>query len=127
MRPGARVSWMLAALLFSGAASSEEPSRKGAPPPTLPPGVSAILWRVSVPPGAEPTPEKVALGQKLFLDKRLSLDDSVACSTCHDLEKGFVDGLPVSEGVEKRKGMRNSPTVLNAMFNATQFWDGRST
>ncbi|MCY1074386.1 cytochrome-c peroxidase [Archangium lansingense] len=125
MRPGARVSWMIAALLFAGAASAEEPP-KGAPPPKLPPGVSAILYKVSVPPGSEPTPEKVALGEKLFLDKRLSLDNSVSCSTCHDPEKGFVDGKTVSEGVEKRKGMRNSPTVLNAMFNATQFWDGRS-
>src|SRR5687768_10078680 len=111
MRPGARVSWMLAALLCAGAASAEDPP-KGAPPPKLPPGVSAILWKISVRPGMEPTPEKVALGQKLFLDKRLSVDDSVSCATCHDPEKGFVDGLPVSEGVEKRKGMRNSPTVL---------------
>jgi cytochrome c peroxidase len=125
MRRGARVSWMLAALLCAGAASAEAPPQ-GTPPPKLPPGVSAILWKISVPPGKEPTPEKVALGEKLFLDKRLSLDDSVSCSTCHDPAKGFVDGLPVSEGVGKRKGMRNSPTVLNAMFNATQFWDGRS-
>jgi cytochrome c peroxidase len=126
MRRGAGVSWMLAALLFAGAASAEEAPQGKPPPPKLPPGVSAILWRISVPPGAEPTPEKVALGQKLFLDKRLSADDSTSCSTCHDPDKGFVDGKPLAEGVQKRKGKRNSPTVLNAMFNATQFWDGRA-
>jgi cytochrome c peroxidase len=117
---------MLAALLFAGAASAEEAARGKPPPPKLPPGVSATLWKISVPPGAEPTPEKVALGQKLFLDKRLSADDSTSCSTCHDPDKGFVDGKPLAEGVQKRKGKRNSPTVLNALFNATQFWDGRA-
>ncbi|MFL5352981.1 cytochrome-c peroxidase [Archangium sp.] len=126
MRRGAGVSWMLAALLFAGAASAEEAPQGQPPPPKLPPGVSATLWKLSVPPGAEPTPEKVALGQKLFLDKRLSADDSTSCSTCHDPDKGFVDGKPLAEGVQKRKGKRNSPTVLNAMFNATQFWDGRA-
>lgn len=94
--------------------------------PPLPPGVSPSLYALTVPPGREPTPEVVALGEKLFLDKRLSADDSVSCSTCHDPDKGFVDHKPVSEGVQKQKGQRNAPTVLNAMFNATQFWDGRA-
>jgi cytochrome c peroxidase len=68
----------------------------------------------------------VALGEKLFNDKRLSLDDSVSCATCHDPAKGFVDGKDRSVGIKNQKGMRNSPTVLNAMFNASQFWDGRA-
>ncbi|MRI91662.1 cytochrome-c peroxidase [Aggregicoccus sp. 17bor-14] len=100
-------------------------AEKGAPE-KLPLGVSAVLWRLAVPQGAEPTPEKVALGQKLFLDKRLSVDDSVSCSTCHVPEQGFVDGKTTSVGVKNQKGMRNSPTVLNAMFQASQFWDGRA-
>jgi cytochrome c peroxidase len=97
-------------------------------PPKLPPGVSPVLWSLSVPPDAEPTPEKVALGEKLFNDKRLSVNDRVACATCHVPEKGFVDHKPHSEGVgaPKERTQRNSPTVLNAMFNATQFWDGRA-
>jgi cytochrome c peroxidase len=85
-----------------------------------------VLWKLSVPAGAEPTPERVALGEKLFNDKRLSLDDSVSCATCHDPAKGFVDGKDRSVGIKNQKGMRNSPTVLNAMFNASQFWDGRA-
>jgi cytochrome c peroxidase len=85
-----------------------------------------MLYAIAVPPGREPTPEQAALGDKLFKDKRLSADNSTSCSTCHDPDKGFVDHKPVSEGLRHQKGQRNSPTVLNAMFNATQFWDGRA-
>src|SRR6267142_1159965 len=97
-------------------------------PPKLPLGVSPVLYRLSVAPGSEPTPEKVALGEKLFNDKRLSVNDAVSCATCHDPARGFVDHKPHSEGVgaPKERTQRNSPTVLNAMFNATQFWDGRA-
>src|ERR1041385_2847504 len=66
--------------------------------PKLPPGVSATLYAIAVPPQAEPTPEKVALGQLLFNDKRLSADGTVACATCHVPEKGFVDAKPQSDG-----------------------------
>jgi cytochrome c peroxidase len=92
-----------------------------AAPPALPPGVSPTLYSIAVPAGSEPTPEQVALGDKLFNDKRLSADDSTSCATCHDPAKGFVDGKAHAEGIKKQKGQRNSPTVLNAMFNATQF------
>ena len=96
--------------------------------PKLPLGISRTLYDVSVPKGAEPTPEKAALGDKLFNDKRLSVNDKVSCATCHDPQKGFVDHKPLAEGVAapKERTKRNSPTVLNAMFNATQFWDGRA-
>jgi cytochrome c peroxidase len=95
-------------------------------PANLPIGVSQVLFELSVPAGSEPTPEKVKLGEKLFNDKRLSLDGTVACATCHAPDKGFVDHKPQSEGIKQQRGQRNSPTVLNAMFNATQFWDGRA-
>jgi cytochrome c peroxidase len=99
-----------------------------APPAKLPRGVSAVLWEIAVPSGGEPTPDKVALGEKLFNDKRLSVNDGVSCATCHDPRTGFVDHKPLAEGVAapKQRTQRNSPTVLNAMFNATQFWDGRA-
>jgi cytochrome c peroxidase len=71
------------------------------------------------------TPEKIALGQKLFFDGRLSLDGTVACSTCHDPARAFTDGRPASIGIQGRVGQRNAPTILNALFNKTQFWDGR--
>lgn len=99
-----------------------------AAPPDLPRGVSAVLWDLSVPPGGEPTKEKTALGLKLFNDPRLSSNGKVSCATCHDAAKAFVDHKPLAEGVAapKERTARNSPTVLNAMFNATQFWDGRA-
>lgn len=72
------------------------------------------------------TPEKVALGRKLYFDKRLSVDDSVSCKTCHDPNKGFADGKRIATGVDEKKGTRNSPTVVNAAFYELQFWDGRA-
>src|SRR5437899_4972748 len=102
-----------------------------APAPTpknLPRGVSQVLYELAVPAGSEPTPEKAALGEKLFNDKRISVNDKVSCATCHDPDKGFVDHKPLAEGVAApaKRTQRNSPTVLNAMFNAVQFWDGRA-
>jgi cytochrome c peroxidase len=70
------------------------------------------------------TPEKIELGDRLFNDKRLSLNSKVSCATCHDPARAFTDGRPVAVGVAK--GQRNSPTVMNAMFSTTQFWDGRA-
>ena len=64
--------------------------------------------------------------QKLFFDGRLSVDGTVACSTCHDPALAFTDGRTVSIGVKGRAGQRNSPTILNALYNNAQFWDGRT-
>jgi cytochrome c peroxidase len=89
-------------------------------------GVPVEATRAAAPADNPQTPEKVALGQKLFFDGRLSVDGSVACSTCHDPARAFTDGRPASIGVKGRVGQRNSPTVLNALYNKTQFWDGRA-
>jgi len=69
---------------------------------------------------------KAALGKKLFFDTRLSLDNSISCATCHNLNEGGDDNLRVSFGYHGRKGTRNSPTVYNSLFNFRQFWDGRA-
>ncbi|CAA0142452.1 Cytochrome c peroxidase precursor [Tenacibaculum maritimum] len=71
------------------------------------------------------TNEKVALGKKLFLDVRLSKNNTISCASCHDLNKFGTDNLATSLGVAGRKGTRNSPTVFNAALHFTQFWDGR--
>jgi len=73
-----------------------------------------------------PTAETVALGRRLYYDTSLSADNTVSCSTCHNPATGFSDPKPVSEGVHQLKGTRNSPTVLNAAYYTTQFWDGRA-
>lgn len=69
---------------------------------------------------------KVTLGDKLFHDKRFSSTGEVSCATCHDKNKVFTDSpLKVSEGIHKLKGTRNAPTVVNAAYMETLFWDGR--
>ena len=70
--------------------------------------------------------KKAALGEKLFNDKRLSGDNTVACVTCHGLDKGGTDNRRFSEGVRKQVGDINAPTVFNAAFNVKQFWNGRA-
>jgi cytochrome c peroxidase len=88
-------------------------------------GVPAALTASVIPPGSPLTPPAVALGEKLFFDSRLSGDGTVACATCHDPARAFTDGRPVSVGIHGRVGQRNAPTLLNALYNKTQFWDGR--
>jgi cytochrome c peroxidase len=89
-------------------------------------GVPFEATNAAVPVDNPQTPEKIALGETLFFDGRLSIDGTVACSTCHDPALAFTDGQPVSIGVKGRAGQRNSPTILNALYNNTQFWDGRA-
>jgi cytochrome c peroxidase len=73
-----------------------------------------------------PTAETITLGRRLYYETSLSSDNTVSCSTCHSLTTGFADPKPVSQGVQKRTGTRNSPTVFNAAYYTTQFWDGRA-
>jgi len=80
-----------------------------------------------------PIPQKIAydsykasLGKKLFFDTRLSKNDTISCASCHILEDGGDDNLPVSFGIDGKTGLRNSPTVFNAVYNYSQFWDGHA-
>jgi len=94
---------------------------------TQPPAVfDPVVWAAVVPKDNEMTPERVALGRKLYFDKRLSKDGTVSCATCHDVTRGFTDQLPASEGIQKQFGKRNAPTTLNVALLQTFFWDGRS-
>jgi cytochrome c peroxidase len=72
------------------------------------------------------TREKIELGKMLFFDPRLSASGVISCNTCHNLGTGGDDNLPTSVGHGWQKGPRNAPTVLNAVFNEAQFWDGRA-
>jgi cytochrome c peroxidase len=103
------------ALAWAGAVNAAEP----APPLGLPP--------LAVPADNPQTPEKIALGERLFNDKRFSATGDVACATCHDAKKAFTDSpLKTSQGIKKLTGTRNAPTVVNAAYFQKQFWDGRS-
>ncbi|MEQ1531133.1 MAG: cytochrome c peroxidase [Methylococcales bacterium] len=72
------------------------------------------------------TAEKVALGQMLYHDPRLSSTGTVSCASCHNTMLGGEDNRPNSMGVNGQTGGRSAPTVWNAAFNKVQFWDGRA-
>lgn len=92
---------------------------ESSPPLGLPP--------VPIPTDNPQTPAKIALGDRLFHDVRFSITGDVSCATCHDSKKAFTDSpLKVSEGNNKLTGTRNAPTVINAAYFNSQFWDGRS-
>lgn len=74
----------------------------------------------------EVTPEKIDLGKALFFDPRMSASGVFSCNSCHNLATGGDDNMPTSIGHGWQQGPRNSPTVLNSVFNEAQFWDGRA-
>jgi cytochrome c peroxidase len=125
-------SMMLYLVGATASADAQAPFSSGAEPLAQPKspqqvGVPADATREAIPSDNPQTPAKIALGQKLFFDARLSADGTVACSTCHDPRQAFTDGRPASIGIKGRAGQRNAPTILNALYNKTQFWDGRVT
>lgn len=80
-------------------------------------------------PGADlDSPELVALGQMLYFEHEISINRSQACNDCHFLtqERAGADVTPTSNGATGISGKRNSPTVINAGFQFSQFWDGRA-
>jgi cytochrome c peroxidase len=91
----------------------------------VPLGLPSDTWDYYIPKSNPLTASKIELGRRLFFDPRLSADGKVSCATCHDPKLAFTDGKAVAEGIAGRRGPRNSPTLLNVIFNAGQFWDGR--
>ncbi len=76
--------------------------------------------------GNPATQAKIELGKQLFFDPRLSSSYLISCNTCHNVGLGGADLQETSIGHGWQKGPRNAPTVLNAVFNIAQFWDGRA-
>lgn len=78
-------------------------------------------------PEANPiTREKAALGERLFFERALSADRTIACASCHDPRLGFTDGRPTSKGVGGALGTRNAPTLLDVAYVPELFLDGRA-
>ncbi|WP_395943250.1 cytochrome-c peroxidase [Brevundimonas sp.] len=101
------------------------------PRPDLLPG-AAFEEFAPLPPAPEPadnptTPQKAALGQKLFDDPNLSASGQIACASCHARELGFADGLRTSFGHDRQRGRRNAPSVATAAWATSLFWDGRAS
>ncbi|MGK0285515.1 MAG: cytochrome c peroxidase [Salibacteraceae bacterium] len=67
------------------------------------------------------------LGEKLFFDPILSKSETLSCSSCHNPEKGFADGVPKSVvGPNGETVLRNSPTLLNSVYSDRYFYDLRA-
>ena len=114
------------AIALMSTVGAQESVPLSAPKPHSQTGFPAQLYSWVIPADNPQTPEKVELGRKLFFDDRLSPDNTVSCDQCHAPAKGFTDQLPTSMGIHHAFGQRNAPTVLNALFNTLQFWDGRA-
>ena len=68
----------------------------------------------------------INLGEKLYFEKRLSVNNQMSCNTCHRVDKFGVDNEATSLGHEGKRGDRNSPTTFNSSLHLAQFWDGRA-
>jgi len=116
------ITLALAGLLFAGSAlAANDPLMSQAqamfkPIPDSPPELK----------GNPSTPAKVELGKMLYFETRLSKSHTISCNSCHLIGLGGVDMMETSIGHRWQLGGRNSPTVLNAVFNTAQFWDGRA-
>jgi cytochrome c peroxidase len=122
MRSSAALAPVLLVLNFvASAVAADDPLMKQAqgifqPIPIKPPAIKDV----------PATPAMVDLGKALYFDPRLSQSHNISCNTCHQVGLGGVDMLPTSIGHKWQRGGRNAPTVLNALFNVAQFWDGRA-
>ncbi len=104
------VLWGLGLIL----AAAEKPS------PTL------GLPDMQVPADNAQTPEKIELGHQLFWDPRLSKSGKMSCQTCHLPGKGWADGQKLSKKDDGSMNVRHTPTLLNAAFATSFYWDGRA-
>jgi cytochrome c peroxidase len=105
--------------------------------------VSVARWPADAQPGRSPllgldvympipddnalTAEKIALGRRLFHDRRLSRDRSLSCASCHDPRRAFSSSRAQAVGVFDRRGRRNAPALINRGYGRAFFWDGRTS
>jgi cytochrome c peroxidase len=95
--------------------------------PTTPvPLFSADVIKSFTPADNPITDAKAKLGDMIFDEKRVSVDNSVACNTCHSPRNGFTTHTATSRGAGDQLGKRNAPSILNIVFYKTLFWDGRA-
>ena len=95
----------------------------GAAPVSVPLGLDLY---VPAPTENPITAEKIALGRRLFFERRLSRDGRTACASCHEPARAFADGRRLPVGVHRRVGRRNAPSLLNRAYGTRFFWDGRA-
>ncbi|MEQ1503596.1 MAG: cytochrome c peroxidase [Myxococcota bacterium] len=129
----------LALIVLVGCGSTEAPPVAPAPAPVEAPAPVAPAAPVAPTSTAAFAPlpadmhgdtpssaELVTLGRALYFEPRMSLNQQIACNSCHPLDKYGADGEPTSPGHKGVRGTRNSPTTYNAALHLAQFWDGRA-
>lgn len=89
--------------------------------------VPAYITKDNTPPDNRITDLGATLGRVLFYDKRLSRNDTISCSSCHDQANGFGDSATASVGVAGTTG-RHSMRLINGRFSTEEkfFWDERA-
>ena len=112
----------LGATLLVAEGDSVEPRDNPVQFAAVPLGLAPLLIPASNP----QTAAKIELGRRLYFDPRLSVDGTVSCASCHSPRTGWADGRPTSKGIDGQIGGRNAPTIINAAYQRTQFWDGRA-
>jgi cytochrome c peroxidase len=112
-------------LWFASAQSLEQTAQLIDSLQELPVGLG-ILPKLEIPADNPQSPQKVALGKRLFSNKDLSGDHSMSCASCHDPAKGFSDGKTRALGFRGKELRFHTPTVLNSAYDSYQFWDGRA-
>lgn len=118
---------------FLNVAAAEEARRApGIPKDTLPRVIdinhipSGLSSKRLIPRDNPLTPERVALGRRLFFEGRLSRSGKLACASCHQPEHGFASPDAKAVGVDGQVGKRNAPSLLNRAYGRSHFWDGRA-
>lgn len=94
--------------------------------PELPMGLAAGASQIK---GLDKNPltrAKIELGRQLYFDTRLSADNTLSCSSCHDPDEGFARHTQFGVGIDGQEGGRNSPVNYNRILSDLQFWDGRA-
>lgn len=112
----------------------EKPAAKATPTAPVAEKSSAVaipappdaLGKIRIPDDNPLTPEKVALGHELFFDKRLSVDGSRSCYSCHQNEDGTGGHDPMAIGAKEKQLTRNAPIIWNVAYLPRLYWDGRA-
>ncbi len=117
------------AVAFALASCKSKPTEEAPEPAVekveLPPA-PAKFPKLKIPADNPQTPEKIALGHQLFFDKRLSVDGTRSCYSCHQNEHGNGGETSLAVGALEKQLTRHSPVIWNTAHFEAFYWDGRA-